>query len=53
LTFVGADVDLDPLRSLAAAGDGVPTDLLASAPRRGTVDRTWHVRVNAEIEPDL
>ncbi len=53
LSFVGADVDLDPLRDLAAVGEGEPTDLRAGAPRRGVVDPTWHVRVNVEVEPDL
>ena len=53
LTFVGADVDFDPLRDLAAVGEGEPTDLRAGAPRRGAVDRAWHVRVNVEIQPDL
>jgi predicted transcriptional regulator of viral defense system len=53
LTFVGADVDLDPLRDLTAVGEGEPTDLRAGAPRRGPVDRAWHVRVNVEVQPDL
>jgi predicted transcriptional regulator of viral defense system len=53
LTYVGGAVDLAPLHDLAAVGEGEPTDLRAGAPRRGAVDRAWHVRVNVDVEPDL
>lgn len=53
LSLVEADVDLEPLRVVAAPAQGTPTDLRAGARRRGRVDRNWNVRVNAEVEPDL
>ena len=53
LEFVSAQVDLDPLRALAAAGDGTPTDLRAGGARRGSLDRSWNVRVNVQVDPDL
>ncbi len=53
LEFVSAQVDLDPLRALAAAGDGTPTDLRAGAARRGSLDRSWNVRVNVRVDTDL
>jgi predicted transcriptional regulator of viral defense system len=53
LEFVGAEVDLEPLRELAAAGDGAPTDLRAGSARRGPFDRSWNVRVNVQVNPDL
>lgn len=53
LAFVDANVDLDPLRHLAAAREGAPSALRAGGARRGTVDRSWNVRVNVEVQPDL
>jgi predicted transcriptional regulator of viral defense system len=53
LAFLHADVDLEPLRSLATPGVGAPSDLRAGAPRRGPVDRVWNVRVNVHVQPDL
>lgn len=53
LEFVTAEVDLNPLREIAAGVDGTPTDLLAGGARRGSVDRSWNVRVNVRVEPDL
>ncbi len=53
LTFLEADVDLEPLRNVAAPREGAPTDLRAGAPRRGSVDHGWNVRVNVEVQPDL
>jgi predicted transcriptional regulator of viral defense system len=52
LELVGAEVDLDPLRDLAGAADGAPTDVRAGGPRRGQLDRGWNVRVNVQVEPD-
>jgi predicted transcriptional regulator of viral defense system len=52
LTFVAAEVDLEPLRELAAADEGTP-DLRAGGPRRGPLDRGWNVRVNVQVDPDL
>jgi predicted transcriptional regulator of viral defense system len=45
--------DLEPLREAAAPGEGEPTLLRAGAGRRGHTDRTWSIRVNADIKPDL
>jgi predicted transcriptional regulator of viral defense system len=53
LTFVDADVELDPLRRIAAPEDGDVTSLLAAGPRRGPHDRDWNVRVNVMVNPDL
>ena len=53
LEFVAAEVDLDALRELAAPGDGTPTDLRAGGARRGPLDRSWNVRVNVQVDPDL
>lgn len=53
LEFVAAEVDLGPLRKIAAAGHGAPTDLRAGGARRGSVDRSWNVRVNVQVDPDL
>lgn len=53
LTLVGADVDLDPLRRIAAPEDGDVTSLLAPGARRGPHDRDWNVRVNVTVDPDL
>ncbi len=53
LALVVADVDLEPLRDLAATDQGGPTDLRAGGARRGRLDRSWNVRVNVRVEPDL
>jgi predicted transcriptional regulator of viral defense system len=50
---VAAEVDLEPLRELAAADEGTPTDPRAGGPRRGPLDRAWNVRVNIQVDPDL
>jgi hypothetical protein len=44
---------LNPLRELAAADEGTPTDLRAGGSRRGALDRAWNVRVNVQVDPDL
>jgi len=46
------EVDLAPLLQVAHAVSSEPTSLSAGAPRRGIVDRTWLVRVNANVEAD-
>lgn len=53
LNLVEADVDLEPLATVAAASDGTATDLRAGNPRRGAVDRRWNIRVNADVQPDV
>ena len=53
LSFLDANVDLEPLRAVAEPQHGSATDLRVGAPRRGRVDRAWNVRVNTEVEPDL
>ncbi len=53
IAFVAAEVDLDPLRELAAPSEGAPTDLRAGGARRGPLDRAWNVRVNVQLDPDL
>jgi predicted transcriptional regulator of viral defense system len=45
--------NLDPLRETAAPDEGEPTLLRAGAGRRGHTDRTWGIRVNTDIQPDL
>lgn len=44
--------ELDELRAAAAPDNGEPSVLRPGAPRRGTVDRHWGVRVNADVQPD-
>lgn len=44
--------DLGPLRLAARLGEGDPSVLSPTAPRRGRTDQAWHVRVNTEVEPD-
>lgn len=44
--------ELDELRTAAAPDDGEPVILRTGAPRRGSVDRLWGVRVNATVQPD-
>jgi predicted transcriptional regulator of viral defense system len=53
LTFLDAEVNLEPLRAVADPQRGSATDLRPRAPRRGAIDRAWNVRVNTEVEPDL
>jgi predicted transcriptional regulator of viral defense system len=45
--------ELTPLREAAAPDEGEPTLLRAGAGRRGRVDRTWGIRVNTDVQPDL
>lgn len=47
------DVDLDSLRTIARAQEGEPTPLSPSGPASGRLDRTWGVRVNTNVQPDL
>ncbi len=49
----GSCEDLGPLRLAARLDMGEPALLSASGPRRGHADRTWGVRVNITVEPDL
>lgn len=53
LELVATDTDLEPLRTIADPVHGSPSDLRTGAPRRGSVDHAWNVRVNTEVEPDL
>jgi predicted transcriptional regulator of viral defense system len=53
LELVDADLDLEPLALAAAPADGAPTDLRAGNPRRGTIDRRWNIRANADVQPDV
>lgn len=48
-----ADVDLEPLATVAAPSEGRATDLRAGNPRRGALDRRWNIRVNADLQPDV
>ena len=45
--------DLGPLRLAARLDLGEPALLSPSGPRRGHADRTWSVRMNVAVEPDL
>jgi hypothetical protein len=47
------DVSLERLRAIAEPQRGKPTPLSASSPPRGPLDRTWGLRVNIDVEPDL
>lgn len=46
------DIDLHWLRLVARPNEGEPT-WLQPQPRRGALNRSWGVHVNAEIEPDV
>jgi len=48
-----ADVDPEPLREIAHAGDGYPTRLVRALPARGPIDPRWNLQVNSDVEPDL
>jgi predicted transcriptional regulator of viral defense system len=47
------DLDPDPLRGIAHAGNGYPTRLVRALPARGPIDRRWNLQVNSDVEPDL
>jgi predicted transcriptional regulator of viral defense system len=49
----GSCKDLEPLRLAARLDVGEPALLSPSGPRRGHADRTWGVRMNISVEPDL
>jgi predicted transcriptional regulator of viral defense system len=49
----GSCQDLGPLRLAARLDLGEPALLSASGPRRGPTDRTWRIRMNTIVEPDL
>jgi predicted transcriptional regulator of viral defense system len=49
----GSCRDLGPLRLAAMLDLGEPALLSPSGPRRGRTDRTWRVRMNIAVEPDL
>jgi len=49
----GSCEDLGPLRLAARLDLGEPALLSPSGPRRGHADRTWGVRMNIAVEPDL
>lgn len=49
----GSCHDLGPLRLAARLDLGEPALLSPSGPRRGHADRTWGVRMNIAVEPDL
>jgi len=49
----GSCQDLGPLRLAARLDLGEPALLSPSGPRRGHADRTWGVRMNISVEPDL
>lgn len=49
----GSCDDLEPLRDVAAPDQGEPVLLSAGGKKRGRADRTWGVRVNTQIEPDV
>lgn len=53
LERVEADLDLDPLHRVAQADQGSPSELRAGNARRGSIDRRWNVRVNADVQPDV
>ncbi len=45
--------DLSVLREAARPGAGVPVLLDSRGPRRGKIDASWGIRINALIEPDV
>jgi len=45
--------DLAPLQVAAAPDEGESTLLRAGAGRRGHTDRSWGIRVNTDVHPDL
>jgi predicted transcriptional regulator of viral defense system len=47
------DVDLNPLRIIARPQEGEPTPLSPSGPASGPFDRTWGLRLNTDVQPDL
>jgi predicted transcriptional regulator of viral defense system len=47
------DVDLDSLRTIARAQEGEPTPLSPGGPAGGQTDRTWGLRINTDVQPDL
>jgi predicted transcriptional regulator of viral defense system len=49
----GSCKDLDPLRLAARLDLGGPALLSPAGPRRGRTDRSWGIRVNSPVEPDL
>lgn len=49
----GSCQDLDPLRLAARLDLGGPALLSPAGPRRGRTDRSWGIRVNSPVEPDL
>jgi predicted transcriptional regulator of viral defense system len=53
LESVRPDVDTFWLRKIAQPDDGAPTKLSPSGPFRGRVDRSWGIKVNSPVEPDV
>jgi predicted transcriptional regulator of viral defense system len=47
------DVDLEALRVLARPQEGTPTPLSASGAARGSLDHSWGLRINTDVQPDL
>ena len=47
------DLELEPLREVALAGDGYPTRLVRSLPARGPIDPHWNLQINSNVEADL
>jgi predicted transcriptional regulator of viral defense system len=47
------DVDLEALRISARPQEGAPTPLSASDSARGPLDRSWGLRLNTDVQPDL
>jgi predicted transcriptional regulator of viral defense system len=48
-----ADVDTFWLRKIARPDEGTPTVLSPGSPLRGPVHKSWGVKVNATVEPDV
>jgi len=49
----GKAEDLEALKQAARVDIGEPSLLDPAGPRRGQKDKTWSVRVNADVEPDV
>jgi predicted transcriptional regulator of viral defense system len=47
------DVDVGALRIIARPQEGAPTLLSASGAARGSLDRSWGLRLNTDVQPDL
>jgi len=47
------DIDRAWLQIVARPSEGEPTPLSASGPPTGRLDRTWGLRINTDVHPDL